>query len=134
MTRIRILLADTTAQVREAVCAALHGVPDLQVVGESSGEVELLLRASGADVVIMPVSGHALPAVAERLVDEYPRIGVLGVDPGFRHGVLYQLRPHLEPIDPVTADCLVAAVRRAAGFDLQPAEVPAPPTVLGEGS
>lgn len=114
MPPIRILLAETTAALRAAVRSALVGQPDLIVVGDTSGEVEVLLQALQADIVIIGMSGVALPAVAERLVDEYPRIGVLAVDIDGQQGLLYQLRPQLARIDEVTPAVLVAAIRRVA--------------------
>lgn len=114
MPPIRILLAETADGLRAVVNHALAGQPDLIVVGSANGEVEVLLQAERVDVVIVGMSGTALPSVAERLVDEYPRIGVLAIDVDRAQGLLYQLRPQLAQIAELTPAVLTAAIRQAA--------------------
>jgi len=114
MPPIRILLAETAAGLRAEVRNALVGQPDLIVVGDASGEVEVLLQAERADVVIVGMSGTTLPPIAERLVGEYPRIGVLAIDIDREQGLLYQLRPQLAQIAQLTPAGLAAAIRLAA--------------------
>lgn len=114
MRPIRIALAQAPDGLRSAVHRALVDEPDLLVVAEVSGEVATLLEAGRADVVIVGMTGDELPALAERLVDEYPRIGVLAVDMDRRQGLLYRPRPELTSIAEVTPASLVAAIRRAA--------------------
>lgn len=111
---IRILLADIAFELRDIVAAALAGRSDLTVIGESTGEVELLLLAARADVVILGSSSEKRAAAIERLLDEYSKLGILAVDGDCRSGRLYQLRPYMEAVDTVTSDALVAAIRRAA--------------------
>jgi hypothetical protein len=52
--------------------------------------------------------------VAERLVDENPRIGLLAMDLDRARGWVYQLRPQLTQIDSVTTAELADAIRCAA--------------------
>lgn len=91
---------------------ALAGQPDLTVVGETSGEVDLLLSAERADVVILGAS-RGLPCAAERLLDEYPRLGVIAIDIEAARGRLYRLGPHVTQLDRVTPAELATAIRLA---------------------
>jgi DNA-binding NarL/FixJ family response regulator len=109
---IRVLLAEPPTSLRTVVRDAVGGQPDLVVVGESRGEVDLLLRAAVADVVIVRTD-TCVSAVAERLLDEYPRIAVLAVDVGAARGRLYRLGPHVTDFDRVTPAGLVSAIRLA---------------------
>ena len=111
---IRILLVDMPRMLRETVVAAVEDEGDLAVVGETTGKEQLLLRAAGADVVVMELNPDRKPAVVELLLDGYPRIGVVGLAPDAVRGVVYQLHPHAQHLDSVTSESLVAAIRRAA--------------------
>lgn len=114
MPVIRILLGEAPAGLHAAVRTAVVNHPDLVLVGAASGEVEVLLRAEHADVVIIGMSGATLSPMAERLLGEYPRIGVVAVDIDQDQGFLYRLRPQLARIGNVTPAGLVAAIRTAA--------------------
>ncbi len=114
MAPIRILLAEEAGELDAIVRGALAGQPDLAVIGDVSDEVEVLLHAEQANVVIVGMSGSAMPAVVERLVDEYPRLGVLALDVDRDRGLLYQLRPQLTEIAELTPGVLAAAIRQAA--------------------
>lgn len=114
MPPIRILLAETVVGLRAEVRHAVLGQPDLIVVGDASGEVEVLLQAEDADVVIVGMSGTGLPSIAERLLDEYPWIGVLAIDVDREQGLVYQLRPQLARIAGCTPAVLAEAIRQVA--------------------
>lgn len=114
MPTIRVLLAAKAVELRAVVADALIGQPDLAVIRDVGDEVEVLLHAEQADVVIVGMSGSTLPGVVERLVDEYPRIGVLALDIERGRGLLYQLRPQLDQITGLTPGELTAAIRQAA--------------------
>jgi DNA-binding NarL/FixJ family response regulator len=114
MPSIRILLAEAAAGLQTMVHNALAGRPDLVVIGDASDEVDVLLQAAGADVVIIGMSSTTLPSVAERLLEEYPRLGVLAIDVDRERGLLYQLRPQLTEFVQLTPAILAAAIRRAA--------------------
>ena len=114
MPLIRILLTEAAPELRAVVHEMLADQSDLIVIGNVSGEMDVLLQAGKADVVVVGMIGAALPPVAERLVDEYPRIGVLALDIGHEQGLLYQLRPHVDVITALTPLGLVTAIRQAA--------------------
>jgi DNA-binding NarL/FixJ family response regulator len=109
---VRIVLDQPQTRVRAVVGEALAGQPDLMIVGETSGEVDLLLSAEQADVVILG-SNVDLPCAAERLFDEYPKLGVIALDVEAARGRLYWLGPVVTQLDPVTPAGLAAAIRLA---------------------
>lgn len=117
MRRIRIALGEAPAELHRLVEAGLAGQPDLTLVAAASGEVALMLEASRADVVVVAMPSGRVPAVAERLLDEYPRVGVVCVDVETGRGVVYRLRPALEPLDAVTPGAIAAAIRSVAEND-----------------
>lgn len=121
MPPIRILVADASPLVRGAVDEAASQDGDLAVIGEAHGPVELLVRAVDVDVVVLQVDGDDVPRTAERLIDETPRIGIVGVDGDVAHGLVYRLRPQTRRIGPITTRALIAAIREAAPSDLSPA-------------
>ncbi|MGC5075484.1 hypothetical protein [Agrococcus sp. DT81.2] len=118
MSTIRILLADPTPALELVVSSAVARHPDLAVVGRATGNVQLLLQAAQADVVLLETEGAALPAIAESLTDEYPHIGVVAIDAASHLAIVYQLRGHAERVSGSDAEQLVAAIRSAASGDL----------------
>jgi DNA-binding NarL/FixJ family response regulator len=118
---IRILVADASPAVRGVVDEAASKDGDLAVVGEAHGTVELLVRAGDVDVVVLQAAGE-LPGQAEQLVDEYPRLGIVGIDADASHGLVYRLRPHAQRVSPITARSLIDAIRDAAPGDLFPVD------------
>jgi len=107
---IRIVLAAPPARLRAVVREALAGRPDLVIVGEPGGEVDLLLGAERADVVILGETAVA-SCVAERLLDEYPKLVVIVIDVRAERGRLYRLGPHVTQLDGVTPEGLASAIR-----------------------
>lgn len=95
---------------------AVAGQHDLLIVGETSGEVETLLEAGRihVEVVIVGMRGAELPPVAERLLDEYPRLGVLAVDLDRDEGMLYRLSPRVTRISDIRITGLAGMVRQIA--------------------
>jgi len=114
---IRILLVEPPP----GLGAVLAGEPDLSVIGKPRGEVDVLLQAALADVVVLGAPGAQTPAVAERLLDEYPSIAVFAIDGDGGHGRLHRLRPQVTELGEVTPAGLVVAIRRAAADGTDPA-------------
>jgi len=117
---IRILLVDLPSALEAAVHRALQENPDLVVVGSACGDMASLLDAgqAAADVVIIRTDSDELPALAERLMDEYSKIGVLALDVNRDRAFIYDLRPHRTRIDSLTPSVLARAIRRAAGQEM----------------
>ncbi len=79
--RIRLMIVDDHAVVRDGLKAVLGLVDDLEVVAEAANDVEAMERArsSHPDVVLMDISmkGESGIQVAQRLLDEEPERAVL---------------------------------------------------------
>jgi len=112
---IRVLLVDTPGTLSGGLIAALDDQPDITLLDRSTGIVELLLQAGDADVVILEMTGGIVPAAADLIIDEYPRVGVVCVDSATKCGVFYWGRPPPDRIEAATPGDLIAAVRQAAG-------------------
>ncbi|MCF6509659.1 hypothetical protein E9549_20005 [Blastococcus sp. MG754426] len=114
MQQIRILLAEVPDELRRLVERALAVEPDLSLVAVGGSEVAVLLAAEGADVVVVGMRAGRLPAVADRLLDEYPRIGVVCIDVAAGRGEVYRLRPDHLAVEGITPRSIAAAIRSAA--------------------
>jgi hypothetical protein len=112
--QIRIALAAKPDTLHHLVEQGSADQPDLAVVAVASSEVALLLDAHRADVVVVPMQCDEPPAVATRLLDEYPRIGVVCVDLDLGRGAVFRLGPNRVDVDEVSPRSIVAAIRRAA--------------------
>lgn len=109
---IAVLLAELPPRLADAATATVAAHPDLTLVGVGRGVVEVLLRAAEADVVVVAADGVALPAIAEVIVDEYPWIGVVGIDVRTGRDIVYRLRPAPDDED-AAAPGLADAIRWA---------------------
>jgi hypothetical protein len=101
-------------ELYDLVQQGLADQPDLALVALASSEVGLLVEAARVDVVVVAMRHGEMPAVAERLLDEYPGVSVVGVDIQAGSGAVYQLRPNLAAIHEVTPGAIIAAIRCAA--------------------
>lgn len=113
MRQIRIALAEGSDELRRLVERVLSVEPDLVLVAVAGSELAILLEAEGADVVVVAMHSGRLPAVADRLVDEYPRIGVVCVDVAAGRGAVYRLRPDHVAVEEISPRSLAAAIRSA---------------------
>jgi 3-dehydroquinate synthase class II len=114
MPRLRILVADTSEALRAVVRHAVADQPDLVTIENGVGDVEFMLNAEDADVVVVGMAGEDFPAIAERLLDEYCNIGVVAIDTDRNHGVILRLRPQHVVISELSPPTLGAAIRMAA--------------------
>ena len=116
MTQTRILVVAQPLSLRAAVHDAATGEADLEVIDAPGGEVEVLLQVAeeGADLVVVAMTARELPTLAERLLDEYPRLSVLAMDLDRAEGLLYGLQPSTTLIRDIPADGLNTVLRRAA--------------------
>src|SRR4051794_29024846 len=92
MPPIRILIGDWSDRLHSAVRSAVADQPDMVTLADGHSELDVMLHAEAADVVVLSMSGDQLPAAAHRLLDEYPAIGVIAIDVDRHHGLILQLR------------------------------------------
>jgi DNA-binding NarL/FixJ family response regulator len=114
MPPIRILIADRSDRLQTVVRSAVVDQADLVTLDDGHSEIDVMLNAEAADVVVLSMSGDNLPAVAHRLLDEYPDIGVIAIDVERDQGLILQLRAELTPFVKVSPDALISAIRKAA--------------------
>lgn len=117
MQQIRILLAEVPDELRRLVERVLAVEPDLSLVAVGRSEVAVLLAAEDADVVVVSARAGRLPPVAGRLLDEYPRIGIVCVDVATGRGEVHRLRPDHVAVEEITPRSIAAAIRSAASHN-----------------
>ncbi|MGW5192747.1 hypothetical protein ACWEOO_26120 [Kribbella sp. NPDC004138] len=112
----RILVADRPSPVIETVRAALAGQSDLELELAIGSDLELMLSAAEAeaDLVVIAMSGGAVPPLAERLLDEYPALTVLALDVERAEGILQTIASGPEAIEDLAGPRLTAVLRSAA--------------------
>jgi DNA-binding NarL/FixJ family response regulator len=110
----RILLAGLPTLLEEIVTDILAEAEadDLELVGVVHGSsVARKAERLRADVVIV---GGDDPSIVATLLEQQPRLKVLAVAADARRSWLYALRPERIQLGCLSAESLVAAVRRAA--------------------
>jgi len=123
--KLRVLLADDHAMVREALAMLIGGQPDMEVVGQAvdGGEAVQLARETRPDIAVldlsMPVMGGA--DVASRLRDECPETRVVALT---RHPDAAYVRALLRAgaagyvLKKSASDTLIQALRTVARGEL----------------
>ena len=113
---IRILLGDLSIEMRARIEEAVRDQPDIAILATGTTDIDVLLRAGEAGIQVAILAGRRedVPALAERLVDEYPEIRVIIVDPANDSGTSYKLHPHLVNLGKITTDTIVDVIRRLA--------------------
>lgn len=116
MSSTRILLAELSPALRQALVPVLANQVDVELVGDVSGAIEILLAVgeTRADVVVLGMPGIELPGIAGQLLDEYPQLKVLAVNLNRQRALLDELRPQLLLIGEVTSEGLLEAIRTDA--------------------
>src|SRR5688500_15408586 len=122
MGQIRVALTGVPVELRRLVEQGIADQSDLTIVAVATGEVALLLEVARADVVVLAMRRREVPALAERVLDEYPHVGVVCVDVSSGRGTVYRLRPEPMAIDEISPRALAAAIRSAAEDTVVPWE------------
>lgn len=113
MRPIRIALADMHPSLRRLVDVGIADQPDLVVVGSATSEITLMLSARDADVVVASMHGGEPPAIAERLLDEYPDLGVVCIDVVGGQGLVVRWEPRSTRLAAISPETVAAAIRMA---------------------
>ena len=121
MPKLRILLADDHAVVREGLKALISSQPDMEVVGEAAdgAEAVALAHVHVPDVVVLDVSMPGLSGseATARICRELPAIRVLALSVHDEAGYVRQLLQAGASgymLKRLAADALIAAVRSVA--------------------
>jgi len=108
--------------LRDVIRGALVPEPDVDVVGEHEGVVDIraAVEQDGADFVILG-SGAASEESVRALVGPARGVRALEVHSDGTQSVLYELRPHRVPLGEISTDTLLRTVRATPGWDDEPA-------------
>jgi len=112
--RTRIVMAEIPRMLSDIVREAVANEPDMTVVGEFTKRAALseVLTADGADVVIVGASQAEESAVPHQILFTSPHIRVLMLETTGRRAVMYELRPHRTPLEDVSRQRLLEAIRQ----------------------
>jgi DNA-binding NarL/FixJ family response regulator len=117
LQRIRIVLVDLKPQLLRDLTSALLGAdPALEVTRELDSAAGLAseLRKRGADIVLLGLPNGDFPPEYRELLDEFPRMTLLGIASEGRRGFLYRMEPNLVPIGELDPDRLLSVIKEAA--------------------
>ena len=117
MERTRIVLIDMSPLLREIVREALVPEPDLEVVAEHEGPVDLrtAVERDGADFVIF---GADAPGDSiQSLIAANHGVRAIEVRSDGKESVLYELRPHRVSLGEISSETLVRTIRAAPGWE-----------------
>jgi DNA-binding NarL/FixJ family response regulator len=100
------MLSDILAEV-------LGEQPDMEVVGRSDNMNEMVSEAGhrSAEVVVVGLVDSALPDECMALLDDSPRVKVLGITTDGRRAFLYELQPQRSALGEVSPEGLINAIR-----------------------
>jgi chemotaxis response regulator CheB len=79
---MRILVANHPKLMREVIAAALHGQPNIEIVGEVAEECDILdqVRATQPDVLVIALDDtEARPAICDHVLREFPKLRIIAV-------------------------------------------------------
>jgi len=114
--KVRVLLANRPKMLRDLLHRSIDAQPDMEVVGEETDPVELLLRVRETEtdvvVVTLPGSGED-PGICSHLLFEYPALLVLAVSDKRDLAVLYRLSIDRHEIEGGRDEALLGAIRSA---------------------
>jgi len=117
LQRIRIVLVDLRPQLlHDLTRALLSAEPTVEVTREldSCADLASEVRRSGADLVLLGLANGDFPPECRRLLDEFPRVKLLGIASEGRRGFLYRMEPNLVPIGELDPNRLLSVIKEAA--------------------
>ncbi len=120
MERTRIVLIDMSPLLREIIREALVPEPDLEVVAEHEGPVDLrtAVEQNGADFVIF--GADASDDSVQSLIAANSGVRAIEVSSDGRESVLYELRPHRVSLGEISSETLLRTIRDAPSSRLEP--------------
>lgn len=115
---IRVLVASLSGILLELITNLLQQQPDMQLVGVVQGQVNILLAATGVDVLILGAPQVApLPGICSHLLSEFPHLKILVVTPNGEAARVYWLGLRRQRLGPLSAARLVTEIRLAYAVD-----------------
>ena len=113
---MRILLNGMPQMLRTIVKDILSADPQCEIVAEAVEQDNLRaqLHETPADVIILAVSD--LEGILNRftaLLAQHPATRIIAITSGGNRAFLYDLRPHVTPIDELSPATLLSAIRQS---------------------
>lgn len=104
MKRIRVLLANRPRLMRELLLATISDQPDIEMVGEATNDAEILrsLEQTHADFLVIALeSSQERPPICDFVLERFPRMKILALDPERNLSVYYwaSLEIHSNPVE-----------------------------------
>jgi hypothetical protein len=111
---VRIALVAFGGLLHDLILETLEAQPDMLVVEDvlDCPELERVIAANPADLVLLQVDGGDLPKVCPHIFDGHPTIKVLTIRDDGRHGFLWELLPSSSALGEVSPRILVDTIRR----------------------
>jgi hypothetical protein len=115
VARIGIGLIGMPRILRDVITTIVADQPDMEIVGEVPENADVSeVDALGASFLTVGLDpSGVLPPTAGRLLSDRNAVPMLGLSAEGRHGYLYELRPHRQPIGEVSPDVLLSTIRSA---------------------
>jgi DNA-binding NarL/FixJ family response regulator len=119
--RTRIVLIDMSPLLRDIVRKAITHEPDLEVVAEHDGDVDVsvVVERDHADFVIVGSEVTAHSSVAS-VVAAHCQVRALELHADGKESVLYEFRPHRVALGELSSDTLLRTIRAVPTWDAGP--------------
>ena len=111
---MRVLLANHPQLLREGLQRVLIAAPGVEVVGQATDPIKLLLavRMAKPDVVILNQTNTAdLSGVCSQLLDEFPDLKIILMSDDSQELVVWERRPQCRKLDQYSAEELLAELQ-----------------------
>jgi len=110
---VRVLVAAMPRILVDIIKGIVTSQHDFALVGEVSSEDELLQAAIDrrADVIIIGALAKTKSSDLHSLLYRRPRMKLIAIADGGRTAVLYELQPHIIPLEEISSTTLIAAIR-----------------------
>jgi len=113
---MRILLDGMSQMLRTIIKDILSSDPQCEIVAEvvERSSLRAQLSETPADVIILAVNDpDEEPNHFAALLADHPATRIIAVTPGGNRAFLYDLRPHITPINELSPAGLLSAIRRS---------------------
>jgi hypothetical protein len=104
--------------LRDLVTEIIHNEPDMEVVEEiveldlvDTTEVVHRVIHARANLLLVGTADSQLADTCTRLLEDYPRLRVLGISTEGRSGFVSELRPHGTSVGELSPQALLTAIR-----------------------
>lgn len=117
MNRIRVLLANYSMLVPEAIRRLVEEQDDMEIVGDCRGPMKILQETgrTKADAIILAQEGTYEPGLCSQLLSVYPDLVILGITKDTSSAYIQRMRPDRSRVDIEEQDDIVQVMRTAVG-------------------